>query len=221
MAQQRGRVSGYSQPGGRRRPSTAAGATGRGGAGQPRGGAGADRARLRAVIAPVVDARGFDLEDLTVSRVGRRHLVKVTVDRDEGVGSDAVATLSRDIAAAIDEAERTGGEFTSGEYVLEVSSPGVDRPLTEPRHWRRNVGRLVKVRVGDRQVTGRVSRVDDDGVLLDVDGEAVAARYAELGAGRVQVEFRRLDEVADEDLTAFDDEDDDHDDEDQEGVDEE
>ena len=103
--------------------------------------------RLRGVIEPVVTAAGYDLEELTVSRAGRRHVVRVIVDGDAGVNLDAVAEVSRAVSRALDEAEEASGDLVAGEYQLEVSSPGVDRPLTEPRHWRRNAGRLVKVGV--------------------------------------------------------------------------
>ncbi len=166
----------------------------------------AHRARLREVVAPVVEQAGYDLEDLAVSRAGRRHLLRVTVDGDEGVSLDAVAELSRQISAALDDAEATGGEFTTGEYVLEVGSPGVDRPLTEPRHWRRNVGRLVAVRAEDRQVTARVVAADADRVTLEADGRRVDHPYDRLGPGRVQIEFGRLDEVGDDELADFEEE---------------
>lgn len=165
----------------------------------------AHRARLHAVIAPVIEAAGYDLEELSVSRAGRRHLLRITVDADGGVSLDAVADLSRDISAALDTAEETGGDFGTGEYVLEVSSPGVDRPLRQPRHWRRNVGRLVEVPVGDGKVTGRVVAADDHGVTLDVDGQRHGYGYPELGAGRVQLEFGRLAEIDDDDLDEYDD----------------
>jgi ribosome maturation factor RimP len=155
------------------------------------------------VIAPVVERAGYDLEELAVSRAGRRHLLRITVDGDGGVSLDTVADLSREISAALDSAEETGGEFSSGEYVLEVSSPGVDRPLTQPRHWRRNIGRLVLVGVGERQLTGRVIAADEAGIILDVAGRPHELGYAELGPGRVQVEFGRLAEIADEDLADF------------------
>jgi ribosome maturation factor RimP len=164
----------------------------------------AHRARLHEVIGPVVIAAGYDLEELTVSRAGRRHLVRITVDADGGVSLDAVADLSRDISAALDTAEETGGDFGTGEYVLEVSSPGVDRPLRQPRHWRRNVGRLVEVPVGDGKVTGRVVAADDHGVTLDVGGQRRGYGYPELGPGRVQVEFGRLDELDDDELGELD-----------------
>jgi ribosome maturation factor RimP len=103
--------------------------------------------------------------------------------------------------------------------VLEVTSPGVDRPLSEPRHWRRNLGRLVAVPVGPsgaaEQVTGRIAAVDDAGVTLAVEarGKPGAKKrppaerqvpWAELGAGRVQVEFGRAaaDDAAEADADA-------------------
>lgn len=193
--------------------------------GRPRAGAGpredlaARRARLRTVIEPVVVAAGYHLEDLSVSRAGRRHVVRVIVDGDQGINLDAVADVSRAVSAALDDAEAAAGDIVAGEYQLEVSSPGVDRPLTLPRHWRRNVGRLVKVttrpalpgpRAGqptDRQVTGRVVGADDERVVLDLDGERAEWTYAELGPGRVQVEFSRLDEVTDDELGADTDDD--------------
>lgn len=153
------------------------------------------RARLRAVVEPVLDQAGYDLEELTVARAGRRHVVRITVDSDAGVSLDAVAVLSRTISAALDEAEVTAGALTPGEYTLEVSSPGIDRPLTQPRHWRRNVGRLVRVHAGERVVAGRIIAADDTGVELDVDGGRLTAVYAALGAGRVQVDLARVAEL--------------------------
>jgi ribosome maturation factor RimP len=159
--------------------------------------------RLAGWIQPVVGAAGYDLEELVVTPAGRRSVVRVVVDRDTGVTLDDVAEVSRAVSAALDAND---GEFGRAPYVLEVSSPGVDRPLTEPRHWRRNTGRLVTVPVGPsggiEQVTGRITAVDDAGVTLAVEGQARPGAkkrpptprqvpWAELGAGRVQVEFGR------------------------------
>ncbi|GIG86611.1 hypothetical protein Pen02_15470 [Plantactinospora endophytica] len=183
------------------------------------------------MIEPVVTAAGYDLEDLSVSRAGRRYVVRAVVDGDGGVSLDAVADVSRLLSKALDQAEETGGDLVAGEYQLEVSSPGVDRPLTQPRHWRRNVGRLVKVTVrgpgerperdgdagavppapGERQLTARVVGADDTRVLLETDAGPVGWAYPDLGPGRVQVEFGRLDEIADDELTADGDDDDDDD----------
>jgi len=164
-------------------------------------GASAAQARdhLLDLLGPVVAEAGYDLEDVAVTAAGRRSLVRVTVDADGGIDLDAVAVVSRLVSDAMDaDANRPGSpRALANSYVLEVSSPGVDRPLTEPRHWRRATGRLVRVDVAGEQVTGRVGPVDDSGVTLDVDGSELQVGFAELGRGKVQVEFNRPGEEED------------------------
>jgi ribosome maturation factor RimP len=148
------------------------------------------RDRLLETLRPVVESAGYELEDVTVTSAGRRSLVRVSVDTDGpggGIDLDGVAVVSRAVSEALDADDAA----FAGPYVLEVSSPGVDRPLTEPRHWRRATGRLVQVPVGERTVTGRVREVTDHGVVLDVDGTERDCNWAELGRGKVQVEFNR------------------------------
>ena len=153
------------------------------------------RPRLVQLLSPVVDGAGLDLEDVSVSPAGRRSVVRVVVDRDGGVPLDDVAEVSRVVSEALDELDTAEPGLLGTSYVLEVSSPGVDRPLTAPRHWRRNAGRRVRATLREGgQVTGRVLRADDaeDGdVVLDVDGTERAIPYAELTKGMVQVEFAR------------------------------
>ena len=98
-------------------------------------------ADLVAVLEPVAAAAGMDLESLKIGAAGRRRLLRVVVDADGGVGLDEMADISRDLSARLDAT----GAMGEAPYTLEVSSPGVDRPLTLPRHWRRAVGRLVRV----------------------------------------------------------------------------
>ena len=142
--------------------------------------------RIADVIGPVIAAAGMDLESVRVSAAGRRRLLRVVVDSDRGVSLDDAATISRKLSAALD-ATPVMGDFP---YTLEVSSPGVDRPLTDPRHWRRAVGRLVQVTAADAgPISGRVLAADADGVTLDVAGDHRRFGYAALGAGAIQVEF--------------------------------
>jgi ribosome maturation factor RimP len=143
-------------------------------------------ALLQPSVREVVEAAGYDLEDLTVSRAGRRDVLRIVVDRDGGVDLDAVAEVSREISKELD---RHDGEFDSPPYTLEVTSPGVDRPLTQPRHWRRNVGRLVAVTAGGTGLTARIAAADESGVRLKTDDGARDWQYAQLGPGRVKVEF--------------------------------
>jgi ribosome maturation factor RimP len=158
------------------------------GAGDVSGGS-VDEGRIANVIRPVVAAAGMDLESVRVTAAGRRRLLRVVVDSDRGVSLDDAAAVSRELSAALDSVA-VMGDFP---YTLEVSSPGVDRPLTDPRHWRRAVGRLVQVTATDSGVvTGRVVSADSDGVTLDVEGDLKTRRrfpYAVLGAGAIQVEF--------------------------------
>ena len=147
------------------------------------------RDRLAALIGPAVEAAGYDLESVTVSQAGRRSLVRVVVDADRGVTLDDVADVSRLVSTVLDGDEGVTGRSP---YVLEVTSPGVDRPLTEPRHWRRATGRLVSVPVAEQgTVTGRVVSADQDGVVLALPGAERAFEYPQLGRGVVQVEFNR------------------------------
>ena len=156
-----------------------------------------DRRKLRELVERAVEGTGADLEDLVEQRAGARRLLRIAVDRDGGVTSDDLADVSHALSAALDSSDVMG----ESPYVLEVTSPGVDRPLTLPRHWRRNTGRLVKAALAEGgEVTGRVAAADDDGVDLLVGdaGEPVRLAYAAVARAKVQVEFNRADS-ADED----------------------
>lgn len=143
---------------------------------------------LRTRLAPVVEQEGYDLEDLVVTPAGKRRLVRLTVDRDGGVSLDQCADVSRAVSAALDTADDLLGPQP---YVLEVSSPGVSRPLRLPRHWRRNLGRLVRVtRQDGSTVTGRLSTCDDDEAVLALEGDEVRLRLDQVASAVVQVEMR-------------------------------
>ena len=147
---------------------------------------------LLPVLAPVVSAAGAELEDVSVKAAGKRWLVRVVIDSADGADRldlDAVADVSR----AVDEALESVDEKTlPGAYTLEVTTPGVDRPLTLERHWRRAVGRLVAVqRDGEPDVTGRVRAMADGEVTLEVKGGDVVVPLAGVRKAVVQVEFSR------------------------------
>jgi ribosome maturation factor RimP len=159
----------------------------------------ADGKRIAGLIEPVVVAAGMDLESVRVTVAGRRRLLRVVVDSDHGVSLDDAADISREVSAALDSANALG----EVPYTLEVSSPGVDRPLTTQSHWRRAAGRLVRVKVaGEGSVEGRVVLADSDGVALEMAGGERRFGYGDLGAGAIQVEFGR---VPDADLEDFSD----------------
>lgn len=149
---------------------------------------GPDREALLTLLSPTTAELGLDLEDVVVTPAGKRRLLRVIVDRDGGVELDLVAQASTAVSSVLDESDAMGG----APYVLEVTSPGVDRPLTEPRHWRRARSRMVVASLADGgTVEGRVVSADDDAVTLDTGGAPRRLTWSELEKGRVQVEFNR------------------------------
>ena len=170
-----------------------------------RGGASAaEVARIASLVEPVLAAMEIDLEGVKIGSAGRRRVLRIIVDADGGVSLDDIAEVSREVSARLDARNAMG----DAPYTLEVTSPGVDRPLTQPRHWRRAAGRLVAVPItagssdaerespaGPVARQARVIDADEDGVTLEIDGVSRFFDYADLGPGRVQVEFTRLDEA--------------------------
>lgn len=152
----------------------------------------AARETLLPLLLPVVEAAGADLEDVEVTPAGKRRLVRVVVDTDGGVSLDTVAAVSQAVSAALDESPEADAALGGAPYVLEVTSPGVDRPLVAARHWRRNVGRLVTaVLAQGGEVTGRVRSADEAQVVLDTEAGPATLPLADVVRGRVQVEFSR------------------------------
>jgi ribosome maturation factor RimP len=150
--------------------------------------------RLTAVIEPAVAHLGLELEAVELAKAGRRRLLRVVVDVDvpadggAGITLDGLADATRAVSRALDDADAMADE----PYTLEVTSPGVDRPLTAPRHWRRNVGRLVKVTTTDgTRRTGRVRTVGEKTVTLEVSGTDQELSYGDIDNAAVQVEFNR------------------------------
>jgi ribosome maturation factor RimP len=148
----------------------------------------ATRDRITATVAEPLGALGLDLEAVELTPAGKRRLLRVAVDRDGGVTLDDIAEAAREISRVIDESDAMG----EAPYTLEVTSRGVDRPLTLPRHWRRNHDRLVQVTTTDGEaLTGRIVASDEDHVTVVVDGAARTLAYAEIAKALVQVEFNR------------------------------
>ncbi len=151
---------------------------------------------LKAGLTEPLGELGVDVETVDVQKAGRRHIVRIIVDRDGGLDLDLIAAVSRRASELLDEPPLA--DELPGPFVLEVTSPGVDRPLTETRHWRRALTRLVEATLADGStVVGRVTSVpDDDSVVLSTDsGDRTIAR-ADVQRAVVQVEFNRADAAA-------------------------
>lgn len=151
----------------------------------------ASTAALIEGLRPALADAGVDLEDVQVQRAGRREIVRIVVDRDGGVDLDTVAQVSQLVASLLDQPPLS--DAFAGAYVLEVTSPGVDRPLTEAKHWRRAVHRLVHAHTASGEViVGRIRSVDESNVVLALEsGEPATVALADLVRGDVQVEFNR------------------------------
>lgn len=155
----------------------------------------ATRDRIEAELIDPLKVMELDVEAVELTPAGKRRVLRVAVDKDGGVTLDDVADATREVSRVLDESD-VMGEMP---YTLEVTSRGVDRPLTLPRHWRRNHDRLVKATTSDgTDVTGRITSSDDTSVTLDVDGEQQEIAYADIAKALVQIEFNRKSEKKDD-----------------------
>lgn len=150
-----------------------------------------DSAQVTTVVEPVVESHGLEIDRIEVVAAGKRQLVRIFLDGDgpEGRGPslDQIAEATRSISQVLDDADLTKGRA----YVLEVSSRGVGRPLTEPKHFRRNQGRLVALSTAEGELLGRITTVGDDSVELDIDGASRQVPLAVISKALVQVEMNR------------------------------
>ncbi|GAB3926705.1 ribosome maturation factor RimP [Kribbella albertanoniae] len=147
-----------------------------------------DTSGLESFLQPIVAQFGCDLEESSIIPVGKQRILRVLVDRDGGINLDDVAEVTRALSKALDDKDIMG----QSRYTLEVSSPGVDRPLTLPRHWRRNITRLVAVTLANGQkLTGRIKTASDEAAELDVKGKLRTIAYGDVEKAKVQIEFNR------------------------------
>lgn len=146
------------------------------------------RDRLAGVLTDPLSAVGLDVEAIELTAAGKRRLLRVAVDKDGGVTMDDIADATKEVSRVLDSSDVMGEQ----PYTLEVTSPGTDRPLTLPRHWRRNQGRLVKVTGADGgTLTGRITTSDEDRAVLDVDGTEREVAFADVAKAKIQIEFNR------------------------------
>ncbi|HYG93715.1 MAG TPA: ribosome maturation factor RimP [Nocardioides sp.] len=147
--------------------------------------------QIESLVSDPLRDLGLDVEAVELTPAGKRRVLRIAVDKDGGVTLDDVAAATRAISQSVDDSDVMGEQ----PYTLEVTSRGVDRPLTLPRHWRRNRSRLVKATLADGSaVTGRIAESDDERVTLEVDGSPRAVPFAEVEKALVQIEFNRKDE---------------------------
>lgn len=144
---------------------------------------------LTELLTPAVTQAGFVLEEVTVTPVGKRRLVAVVVDcEDRNPSLDEVTVVSKEVSAILDNYTQMG----EMPFTLEVTTPGIDRPLTQGRHWKKNVGRLVKItpKTGEKYI-GRITLVKDNAVTIEMKGKESEISFAEISRAQIEVEFNR------------------------------
>ena len=144
---------------------------------------------LTELLTPAVTRAGFVLEEVTVTPVGKRRLIAVVVDcEDRNPSLDEVTVVSKEVSAILDNYTQMG----EMPFTLEVTTPGIDRPLTLGRHWKKNIGRLVKItpKAGEKYI-GRIASVKDDAVTIEMKGKESEISFAEISRAQIEVEFNR------------------------------
>jgi ribosome maturation factor RimP len=148
----------------------------------------ATRERIETAIAGPLTALELDVEAVEITPAGKRRILRIALDKDGGVTLDDVAEATREISRLLDESDAMGEQPDT----LEVTSRGVDRPLTLPRHWRRNADRLVKVTTTDGEtIEGRIATSDDAAACIHVGASTREISYADITRAQVQVELNR------------------------------
>ena len=146
--------------------------------------------RLESLVDECVSALGFDVEAIELTPAGNKRVLRIALDRDGGVGIDHITEATRALSEELDASDVMGTQ----PYTLEVTSRGVDRPLTEPRHWRRNAGRLVRLRLtDDSSIDGRIGESDDQGVVIEGRTSSQRLTYDQINTALVQTELNRKD----------------------------
>jgi ribosome maturation factor RimP len=138
-----------------------------------------------AVITPALEALGFYLEDVTITSAGRRSMLTVIVDGDTHLSLDQVTAATKGISEIVEGIQSLG----QTPFTLEVTSPGLDRPLTKPRHWRKNIDRLVKVILLDgSEVKGRVKDTSETSATIDEQ----VINFTDVKRATLEIEFKQV-----------------------------
>jgi ribosome maturation factor RimP len=138
---------------------------------------------ISAAITPALEALGFYLEDVTITSAGRRSMLTVIVDGDTHLSLDQVTSATKAIGEIVESIQSLG----ETPFTLEVTSPGLDRPLTKVRHWQKNINRLVKVVLQDgSEIKGRINEVNEANSVV---GE-IKVNYSDIKRATLEIEFK-------------------------------
>jgi ribosome maturation factor RimP len=144
-----------------------------------------NKEQVAAVITPAIQALGFYVEDISITAAGRRSMLTVIVDGDTHLSLDQVTVATKVISEIVENLPTLG----NNPFTLEVTSPGLDRPLTKPRHWRKNKDRLIKIVLNDgKEITGRIK----DSTEADVTVDEQNIKFADIKRATLEIEFKQV-----------------------------
>ena len=140
---------------------------------------------ISAAITPALSDLGFYLEDITITSAGRRSMLTVIVDGDTHLSLDQVTVATKAIGEIVENIQSLG----QAPFTLEVTSPGLDRPLTKPRHWRKNIDRLVKIVLLDgKEIKGRIKAASEHSATVDES----EIKFSDIKRASLEVEFKQV-----------------------------
>lgn len=143
-----------------------------------------NKEQVLALITPAIESLGFYIEDITITSAGKRSMLTVIVDGDTHLSLDQVTVATKAISEIVENLPTLGNH----PFTLEVTSPGLDRPLTKPRHWRKNNDRLIKIVLRDgNEVNGRIKESNQASVIVDDQ----TINFSEIKRATLEVEFKK------------------------------
>lgn len=144
-----------------------------------------NKEQVAAAITPAIESLGFYLEDIAITSAGRRSMLTVIVDGDTHLSLDQVTVATKAISEIVENLPTLG----NNPFTLEVTSPGLDRPLTKPRHWQKNKDRLIKIiLIDDKEITGRIK----DSTQVDVTVDEQLVKFADIKRATLEIEFKQV-----------------------------
>ncbi len=143
-----------------------------------------NKEQVLAVITPAIESLGFYIEDITITSAGKRSMLTVIVDGDTHLSLDQVTVATKAISEIVENLSTLG----NNPFTLEVTSPGLDRPLTKPRHWRKNQDRLIKIILNDgKEIKGRIKDSTESSVTVDEQ----VINFADIKRATLEIEFKK------------------------------
>ena len=144
-----------------------------------------NKEQVAAAITPAIESLGFFVEDIAITSAGKRSMLTVIVDGDTHLSLDQVTVATKAISEIVENLPTLG----NNPFTLEVTSPGLDRPLTKPRHWQKNKDRLIKIILNDgKEILGRIK--DSTQSAVTVDEQVI--NFADIKRATLEIEFKQV-----------------------------